>query len=92
MALYHLSIDQVRRSKGQSVVASATYRAGEVLYNEYYGEETNYTNKRGIVMSEIFLPDHAPKEYADRQTLWNAVEKVEEHPKAQLLQICPPFR
>ena len=84
MALYHLSIDQVRRSKGQSVVASAAYRAGEVLYNEYYGEETNYTNKRGIVMTKIFLPDHAPKEYADRETLWNAVEKVEEHPKAQL--------
>ena len=51
VALYHLSIDQVRRSKGQSVVASAAYRAGEVLYNEYYGEETNYTNKRGIVMA-----------------------------------------
>ncbi len=33
---------------------------------------------------EILLPSHAPPEYADRQTLWNAVEKVEQHPKAQL--------
>lgn len=33
---------------------------------------------------EILLPPHAPKEYADRATLWNAVEKAEEHPKAQL--------
>ena len=33
---------------------------------------------------EILLPSHAPKEYADRATLWNAVEKAEEHPKAQL--------
>lgn len=33
---------------------------------------------------EILLPPHAPKEYADRSTLWNAVEKAEEHPKAQL--------
>lgn len=30
------------------------------------------------------LPDHAPPEYADRETLWNAVEKAERHPKAQL--------
>ena len=33
---------------------------------------------------EILLPPHAPKEYTYRATLWNAVEKAEEHPKAQL--------
>ena len=33
---------------------------------------------------EILLPPHAPKEYIDRATLWNAVEQAEEHPKAQL--------
>ena len=37
-----------------------------------------------MVCSEILLPPHAPAEYADRQTLWNAVEKAEPHPKAQL--------
>ena len=37
-----------------------------------------------MVCSEILLPPHAPAEYADRQTLWNAVEKAEQHPKAQL--------
>ena len=30
------------------------------------------------------LPDFVPEEYHDRQTLWNAVEKVEKHPAAQL--------
>lgn len=30
------------------------------------------------------MPPHAPPEYADRQTLWNAVEKAEQHPQAQL--------
>ena len=34
--------------------------------------------------SEILLPPHAPPEYADHQTLWNAVEKAEQHPQAQL--------
>ncbi len=32
----------------------------------------------------ILLPPHAPKEYADRQTLWNAVEKAEKQWNAQL--------
>ena len=37
-----------------------------------------------MVCSEILLPAHAPPEYADRETLWNAVEKVEWGKKAQL--------
>ena len=30
------------------------------------------------------MPSHAPPEYADRETLWNAVEKAERGKKAQL--------
>lgn len=37
LALFHFHVTQVRRSAGQSVVASA-YRAGEKLYSSYYGE------------------------------------------------------
>ena len=37
-----------------------------------------------MICSEILLPPHAPKEYADRETLWNAVEKAEKGKKAQL--------
>ena len=84
LALYHLSVKQIKRSEGQSVVASAAYRAGEKLYNAYYGEDSDYTNKHGVVFTEILLPSHAPPEYKDRETLWNAVEQIEEHPKAQL--------
>ena len=32
----------------------------------------------------FLLPSHAPSEYADRETLWNAVEKAERGKKAQL--------
>ena len=84
MALFHFSVTQVRRSAGQSVVASAAYRAGEKLYSEYYGETNDYTRKGGVIHTEIFLPPHAPDIYRDRATLWNAVEKSEKHPKAQL--------
>ena len=84
MAVYHFHVTQIKRSKGQSAVACAAYRSGERLYSDYYGEVSDYTRKRGIVHTEILLPAHAPPEYSNRQTLWNAVEKSEPHPKAQL--------
>ena len=84
MALYHFHVTQVKRSAGQSAVASAAYRAGEKLYSDYYGEFSDYTRKGGVICSEILLPPRAPPEYADRQTLWNAVEKAERGKKAQL--------
>ena len=65
-------------------MASAAYRAGEKLHSEYYGEDSDYTRKGGVICSEILLPSNAPPEYADRETLWNAVEKAERGKKAQL--------
>ncbi len=68
MALYHFSIDQIRRIEGQSAVAAAAYRAGERLYSYYYGEVSDYTKKGGVICSEIFLPPNAPKKFLDRAT------------------------
>ena len=83
MALFHLSVTQTKRSAGQSAIASAAYRAGERLYSEYYGEYSDYTRKGGVICSDILLPSHAPPEYADRQTLWNAVEaQVQDSPSS----------
>jgi hypothetical protein len=84
MALYHFNVGQVSRGKGQSVVACAAYRSGEKLHDSYYGENPDYERKGGVIRSEILLPDHAPRRLADRETLWNEVEKIERHPKAQL--------
>lgn len=84
MASYHFHLTQVKRSRGQSVIAQAAYRAGEKLYSTYYGEFSDFTRKRGVVMAEICLLDHAPREYADRETLWNALEWAESGRKAQL--------
>ena len=84
MALFHFHVGQVKRSKGQSAVAAAAYRAGEKLYSEYYGEASDYTQKGGVICSEILLPPQAPADYKNRETLWNAVEKAERGKKAQL--------
>ena len=84
IALYHFHVTQIKRSAGQSAVAAAAYRSGEKLHSEYYGEDSDYTRKGGVICSEILLPSHAPPEYADREILWNAVAKVEQGKKAQL--------
>ena len=84
IALFHFHVTQIKRSTGQSAVAAAAYRSGDKLHSEYYGEDSDYTRKGGVICSEILLPAHAPPEYADRETLWNAVEKVERGKKAQL--------
>ena len=83
IALFHFHVTQIKRSAGQSAVAAAAYRSGEKLHSEYYGEDSDYTRKGGVVCSEILLPVHAPPEYADRETLWNAVESVA--PTAKIL-------
>ena len=84
MADFHFSVTQIKRSAGQSAIAAAAYRAGEKLYSDLYGEYSDYTRKRGIVETGILLPSSAPKEYENREKLWNAVEQAERHPKAQL--------
>ena len=80
----HFDISITQRSKGKSAVAGAAYQSGEKLFSEYDQKTKNYTHKRGIVYTEIILPANAPPEYADRATLWNAVEAVEKQWNSQL--------
>lgn len=84
MALYHLSVKYISRGKGRTAIAAAAYRSGEKLYDHYYGETHDFTEKRGIVYTEILLPENAPSEFRDRETLWNAVEKAEKRRDARL--------
>jgi len=77
-------------------VGAAAYRAGEKLKSvdaaayragvELEGDEIthDYTRKQGVVHKEIILPDNAPKNYEDRETLWRAVEAKEKRRDARL--------
>ena len=84
MAIFHCSIKIIGRSKGQSSVASSSYRAGEKMLDQETGIVHDYTRKQGIVYSEVLLPSFAPKEYKNREILWNAVQKIETNRNAQL--------
>ncbi|MDE7245049.1 MAG: MobA/MobL family protein, partial [Oscillospiraceae bacterium] len=84
MAIFHCSIQIIKRSIGRSAVAAAAYRSGEKLTNEWDGLTHDYTHKGGIVHKEIMLPAHAPPEFTDREILWNSVEEIEKSSDAQL--------
>lgn len=84
MAIYHCSVKNISRSGGKSAVASASYRAGEKLEDRETGLTHDYTNKKEVAYSEIILCENAPREYQDRETLWNAVEEVEKQSNARL--------
>ena len=84
MTLFHFSVTQKSRGADQSVVSSAAYISGSKLHDDYYGENPDYTRKGGVLYTEIILPKHVPERFSDREILWNEVEIVEKHPKAQL--------
>lgn len=77
MAIYRLHVRMVKRSMGQSAVASAAYRAGEKLDDLRTGITHDYRRKGGVERSEILAPDNAPAWVYDRSTLWNTIEREE---------------
>ena len=81
MSIYRCSIKIISRAGGRSAVASAAYRSGEKLYKT--GLTHDFTNKGGVIMSEIMLPENAPERFLDRECLWNEVQKIEKRSDAQ---------
>lgn len=77
MAIYHLSVKTFSRSNGQSATAAVAYRAGAKIHCDHERRDHDYSKKRDVIHSEIFLPPNAPSWANDRQQLWNEVERAE---------------
>ena len=84
MAIYHLHTKPISRSKGRSAIACAAYRSGTRLHSEETDRTFDYTNKGGVVYSEIALCANAPERFLDRETLWNSVQTVENKSDSRL--------
>jgi Ti-type conjugative transfer relaxase TraA len=84
MAIYHLHVKVIGRKSGSSAVASAAYRSGSRLRDERLDRSHNFSGKRGVVHSEVMLPENAPQAWSDRERLWNDVEAFEIRKDAQL--------
>src|SRR3546814_2973217 len=87
MAIYHFSAKVISRANGSSAVASAAYRAAEQLHDDRLGRTPDFSNKAGVVHSDILLPDGAPERLNDRKTLRNEVEAGEKRSEAHTTQI-----
>ncbi|WP_310622439.1 MobQ family relaxase [Flexibacterium corallicola] len=77
MAIYHLSVKTVSRSKGRSATAAAAYRSGTEIADERTGEVHDYSKKQGVEHCEIILPEGADPKFENREVLWNEAEKSE---------------
>ena len=84
MAIYHLHVKVIGRKSGSSAVASAAYRSGSRLRDERLDRSHDFSKKRGVVHSEVMLPENAPEAWRDRERLWNDVEAFEIRKDAQL--------
>lgn len=84
MAIYHLEAKVISRGTGRSAVAASAYLSCSKILNDYDGVQHDFTRKQGLVWEQIFLPDNAPPEWADRAVLWNAVEEAEKSKDSRL--------
>jgi Ti-type conjugative transfer relaxase TraA len=84
MAIYHLHVKVIGRKSGSSAVASAAYRSASRLRDDRLERSHDFSNKRGVVHSEVMLPEDAPEQWSDRERLWNDVEVFEVRKDAQL--------
>ena len=98
MAIYRLSVTALSRSDGRNVLAAAAYRAGVKLRDtcEFFTKAVkcfDYSRRSGVVASGIVLPEATPLSFADRQTLWNAAERMERRKDSRVareIQIALP--
>jgi len=84
MAIYHLHVKVIGRKSGSSAVASAAYRSASRLRDDRLERSHDFSAKRGVVHSEVMLPENAPQAWSDRERLWNDVEAFEVRKDAQL--------
>jgi hypothetical protein len=84
MAVYRLEAKVISRTAGRSATAAAAYRAGARIDDERTGQSFDYTDKPGVLHTEILAPAGTPDWMLDRSQLWNAVERAEKRRDSQL--------
>ncbi|MGP5070671.1 MobA/MobL family protein [Psychrobacter faecalis] len=86
MAIFIASTKSISRGKGQSAVASASYRAGVELEDKRYGKTHDYSKKHGVMSADIIFPTALAAANADidRSDLWNKAEAAEKRKDARV--------
>lgn len=77
MAIYHFSRNGVSPAAGSSAVKASAYISGETMFRELTAVECSYRRAERVVLHDVELPEAAPAEYRDPETLWNAAEAAQ---------------
>ncbi|PPT84094.1 plasmid mobilization protein [Xanthomonas arboricola pv. zantedeschiae] len=77
MAIYHSRVKVFSRSRGDSAVAAAAYRAGLLLIDHLTGQRHDYRRRGGVVASECLAPEDAPTWAFVPSELWPKAEAAE---------------
>jgi hypothetical protein len=93
MAIFRFRVNIIKRSQGQSAVASAAYRAGDKLRDQRIEKDFDYGRRAGVAHTEIRAPANAPVWCRDRDALWNAAERAsrrgDDQPARELVLALP---
>lgn len=76
MATYSLQVGYISRKKGGSLARRISYCCGKRIRDNRVGQ-TYYKNRKDVLFHKVFLPDHAPAEYADLQILCDHMDEAE---------------
>ena len=60
MAIYHFSAKVIGRANGSSALASAAYRSASRLYDQRLDRHHDFSNKSGVIHSEVMTPADVP--------------------------------
>lgn len=82
MAIFHQSVKVIQRSKGRSATAAIAYRTAKKITCVFTGQVFDYSKKKGVAHTEIFLPEGAGAWANDSELLWNLAELAEKRKDA----------
>ena len=93
MAIYHCNISNVSRANGSSSVATLAYITGQKVHDSRLGVTYSYGRQERVLDVCTILPASAPSEYANPETLFNAIEVHETASNARIakkIQVALP--
>lgn len=82
MANFHSSVEIVSRGKGHSLAQRAAYICGKNIFDEYCGQ-MRHCYRKDVAYCNVILPNEAPMEYTNVQTLVTEIDRSEKRRDAQ---------
>lgn len=77
MALYGLNVQTISRLKGGSVAKTASYILRENVFDLRLNKMHYYAHTGDLLYSDVLIPDNAPQEFHNLETLLGAIDMAE---------------